>query len=144
MAFNIPGILGRNRQARQNMVEDTVAGAHREGERRFQDKYHDTRETLVNRIGKKQAEETAQTIGGMAYENVTNDRMTDAVSKAASKVEELKYARANSKWDPDVTERPGRGEVRGAKKDVKALKKAEVNVARDLNSAWDKSILKGD
>jgi hypothetical protein len=137
MAFNIPGILGRNRQARQSMVEDTVADAHKAGERRFQDKYHDTRELLVDRIGKKQAEESAKTIGQMGYENVTNDRMTDAVSKAASKVEELKYARANSKWDEEVERRPGRGEVRGAKKDVKALKKAEVNVARDLNSAWN-------
>jgi hypothetical protein len=137
MAFNIPGILGRNRQARQNMVEGIVSDAHQAGERRFQDKYHDTRELLVDRIGKKKAEESAKTIGQMGYDNVTNDRMTDAVSKAASKVEELKYARANSKWDEEVERRPGRGEVRGAKKDVKALKKAEVNVARDLNSAWN-------
>lgn len=137
MAFNIPGILGRNRQARQNMVEDAVAGAHREGERRFQDKYHETRESLVDRIGKPKAETTARTIGQMGYDNVTNDRMADAVSKAASKVEELRYARDNSKWDPDVTERPSRGEVRGAKKDVKALKKAEVQVSRDLNNAWN-------
>jgi hypothetical protein len=137
MAFNLPGILGRNRQARQNMVEDTVAGAHREGERRFQDKYYDTRETLVDSIGKKKAEKSARIIGQMGYENVANDSMTDAVSKAAAKVEELKYARANSNWDEEVERRPGRGEVRGAKKDVKALKKAEVNVARDLNSAWN-------
>lgn len=137
MAFNIPGILGRNRQARRNMVEDAIAGAHREGERRFQDKYHETRENLVNKIGTKQAETTARDIGQMGYDNVTNDRMTDAVSSAASKVEELKYARANSNWDPDVTERPSRGEVRGAKKDVKALKKAEVQVSRDLNNAWN-------
>jgi len=144
MAFNIPGILGRNRQARQSMVENTIADAHQAGEQRFQDKYHDTREQLVDNIGKKKAEKSARVIGQMGYENVTNDSMTDAVSKAASKVEELKYARANSKWDEEVERRPGRGEVRGAKKDVKALKKAEVKVARVLNNAWNEPPLNED
>lgn len=128
MAFNIPGILGRNGRARQTMVEDAVYDAGKTAEVHSNKVYGESYKRATK--GGDSSEEAAKSAQGPADTNyqMKKQQTIDKVSSVAeSKARKLEEQRKTQTGD----NRPKRSEVRSAKKDFKALDKASERVARE-------------
>jgi len=135
MAFNLPGILGRNNRARQDMVDRAYQEAQRASR-------VDT-QNLISRTSREADSRDMRRTGG-AYDasgnlyraqksiekqgyDTTDIHMMKAADQADAKVSELQQKRTLSKGfhkEEYGEDRPTRRDVRSAKKDAKALGKA--------------------
>ena len=137
MAFILPGILGRNSRARQDMVD----GVYQEAQKAARS---DT-QNLISRTAREADSRDMRRTGG-AYDasgnlyraqkaiekqgyDTTDVHMFKASEQADAKVSELQQKRKFSKGFVEEEygeDRPTRRDVRSAKKDAKALGKAAM------------------
>lgn len=140
MAFNLPGILGRNGRARQDMVDSTLqasqASARKTADSRILRESSSANDRDRKRTGmtpsyEQNHKDAAKRINNSGLEqNMIGINMGNAYEAAESKVADLKKKRTFSKGfnqEEYGEDRPTRGAVRSAKKDAKAL----GNAARD-------------
>jgi hypothetical protein len=128
MAFNIPGIIGRNSRARQAMVEDAVYDAGKTAEVHSNKVYGESYKRAIK--GGDSSEEAAKSAQGPADSNYqmkkqqTIDKVSNAAQDKSRKLEEQRKTQTGDN-------RPKKSAVRSAKKDAKVLYKAADNVARE-------------
>ena len=140
MAFNLPGILGRNGRARQDMVDSTLQSAQASARSDAENQVNKRAKTLddsdLRRTGqaykRSDNQATAQkSVKKQNYEDSsTGIHMGNAYEAAESKVADLKEKRSMGKAyhkEEYGEDRPTRGAIRSAKKDANAL----GNAARD-------------
>lgn len=134
MAFNLPGILGRNGRARQDMVDNTLQSAQASARSDAEHQVNKRAQTLdgqdLRRTGQayKRSDNQARAekyIKKSGYEERgTGIHMGNAYEAAESKVTDLKEKRSMGKAyhkEEYGEDRPTRGAIRSAKKDAKAL-----------------------
>jgi hypothetical protein len=128
MAFNLPGILGRNSRARQAMVEDAVYDAGKAAEVHSNKMYGESYKRATKAgANNEEAAKTAQGPADSSYQNKKQQTIDKVSNAAADKSRKLEEQRKTQTGD----NRPKRSEVRSANKDFKALDKAAERVARE-------------